>query len=87
VDAPVSVMVLMRRLHELDPTRACRTSMCFKGACGGCLVRLNGTDILGCSTLVQPGEEIKLEPHSGYEPIRDLVVDFSRPRCGKEADS
>lgn len=75
----ISVMVLMRRIHEMDPTFACRTSMCFKGACGSCLVRVNGEGTLGCSRLVHPGEAITLEPHHGFRLIRDVVVDFARP--------
>ena len=87
LEEPVSVMVLMRRLHGLCPACACRTSMCFKGACGACLVRVNGADVLGCSAIVWPGEAITLEPHSGYELIRDLVVDFSCPRAREESTS
>ena len=84
VDEPTSVMVLMRRLREYVPDRACRMSMCFKGACGSCLVRVNGKNVLGCSTIVTPGETITLEPHPGFEHIRDLVVDFSHPRAASE---
>jgi len=76
---PISVMVLMRKIHEMDPTFACRTSMCFKGACGSCLARVDGKDVLGCSTLVRPGDTVTLEPHPGFKLIRDVVVDFARP--------
>ncbi len=76
---PLSVMVLMRKIHEMDPTFACRTSMCFKGACGGCLVRVDGRRLLGCSTLIEPGATITLEPHDGFRLIRDVVVDFESP--------
>jgi len=78
VDGPISVMILMRKVHEQDPTFACRTSMCLKGVCGSCLVRVDGYDVLGCSTLVRPGDAVTLEPHSRYQHVRDLVVDFSR---------
>jgi succinate dehydrogenase / fumarate reductase iron-sulfur subunit len=78
VDGPISVMILMRKVHESDSTFACRTSMCLKGVCGSCLVRVNGRDLLGCSTLVYPGDTVTLEPHSGYQHVRDLVVDFAR---------
>jgi succinate dehydrogenase/fumarate reductase-like Fe-S protein len=76
----ISAMILMRLIHEQDPTLACRTPMCFKGVCGSCLVRLNGRDVRGCATLVGPGDTVTLEPHSAYELIRDLVVDFGRPK-------
>ena len=78
---PLSVMALLSKIHDGDPGFACRTSTCFKGLCGSCLVRLNGKDVLGCTTLVQPGESVTLEPHSGFETIRDLVVDFSTPKA------
>jgi succinate dehydrogenase/fumarate reductase-like Fe-S protein len=76
----ISAMILMRLIHEQDPTLACRTPMCFKGVCGSCLVRLNGRNVRGCATLVDPGDIVTLEPHAAYELIRDLVVDFGRPR-------
>ena len=79
---PLSVMALLAKVHEIDATFACRTSTCFKGQCGSCLVRVNGQDVLGCITLVKPGESVVLEPHSKYRVIRDVVVDFSQPREG-----
>jgi succinate dehydrogenase / fumarate reductase iron-sulfur subunit len=79
---PLSVMALLAKIHELDASFACRTSTCFKGQCGSCLIRVNGRDALGCVTLVRPGETVTVEPHSGYQPVRDVVVDFSQPREG-----
>ena len=79
---PLSVMALLAKIHEMDSSFACRTSTCFKGQCGSCLVRVNGQDVLGCITLVRPGESILLEPHSKYRVIRDVAVDFSQPREG-----
>jgi succinate dehydrogenase/fumarate reductase-like Fe-S protein len=82
VAEPLSAMALLAKIHELDSSFACRTSTCFKGQCGSCLIRVNGQDVLGCVTLVRPGESVILEPHSGYRVIRDVVVDFSQPREG-----
>ena len=79
---PLSVMALLAKIHEVDASFACRTSTCFKGQCGSCLIRVNGQDVLGCITLVKPGESVVLEPHSKYRLIRDVVVDFSQPREG-----
>ena len=79
---PLSVMALLAKIHEMDASFACRTSTCFKGQCGSCLVRVNGQDVLGCITLIKPGEAVVLEPHSKYRLIRDVVVDFSQPREG-----
>ncbi len=76
---PLSVMALLAKVHEIDPTFACRTSTCFKGICGSCLVRVNGKDVFGCMTLVLPGETVVVEPHSKFKRIRDVVVDFSQP--------
>lgn len=82
---PVSVMTLLAKVHDQDLTFACRTSTCFKGKCGSCLVRVNGQDVFGCTTLVRPGEEVVIEPHSKFKTIRDVVVDFSQPVSrGKE---
>ena len=59
---PLSVMALLAKIHEIDDSFACRTSTCFKGQCGSCFVRVNGQDVLGCVTLVRPGESVVLEP-------------------------
>lgn len=79
---PLSVMTLLTEIHALDETFACRTSTCFKGQCGSCLVRVNGRDVLGCITMVQPGETVTVEPHSKYRVLRDLAVDFAEPQEG-----
>ncbi len=84
--APLSVMALLARVHELDATFCCRTATCFKGRCGSCLVRADGRDVFGCTTLVRPGETVTVEPHSRFAVIRDVVVDFERPlAAGTEA--
>lgn len=82
--APLSVMALLARVHELDASFCCRTSTCFKGKCGSCLVRVNGKDVFGCTTLVRPGETVTVEPHSRFAVIRDVVVDFARPLAAGE---
>ena len=83
-DVPISVMTLVTRIHEQDPTFACRTSQCFHGTCLSCLIRVNGKDVRGCEVLVHPGEEVIIEPHSRYEIIRDAVVDFTVVKTGQE---
>jgi succinate dehydrogenase/fumarate reductase-like Fe-S protein len=42
-------------------------------------VRVNGNDVIGCVTMISPGETVRIEPHSKFKVIRDVVVDFSRP--------
>lgn len=76
---PLSVMALLAKIHEEDASFACRTSTCFKGMCGSCLIRCNGKDVFGCTTLVNPGESVVIEPHSRFRAIRDVVVDFTSP--------
>lgn len=82
----LSVMTLMAKIRELDPTFACRTSMCYHGTCGSCWVRVNGKNVKGCLRMVAPGESVTLEPASGYAVLRDLVVDFARPLGSDEVD-
>lgn len=80
---PLSVMALLAEIHEIDPSFACRTSTCFKGQCGSCMVRVNGRDVLGCVELIRPGETVTIEPHSRFKVIRDVAVDFSAPLQGE----
>jgi succinate dehydrogenase/fumarate reductase-like Fe-S protein len=77
VDSPISAMTLVQRIHDIDPSLACRTPQCYKGVCGSCSLRFNGRNVKGCTVIVYPDQVVTLEPHSGYELIRDLVVDFS----------
>ena len=79
---PMSIMALLAKIHEIDSSFACRTSTCFKGQCGSCLIRVNGQDVFGCTTLVKPGESIIVEPYSKFKVIRDVVVDFDEPLYG-----
>ena len=78
-DAPISVMALMAKIHEQDPSFACRTSMCFHGTCGSCWVRVDGRNVKGCMQMVKPGQTVTIEPHRGYKVLRDVVVDFASP--------
>ncbi len=75
----LSIMTLLSKVHDWEPAFACRTSTCFKGNCSSCLIRVNGKDVFGCTTLVAPGETVVIEPHSRFKIIRDTVVDFSQP--------
>ncbi len=66
--------LLYKVREELDPTLAFR-SMCRAGICGTCAVKLNGKPVLACSTWIQEGECILIEPIDNFSVIRDLVVD------------
>lgn len=78
-EVPMSIMEVLMEIHMVDTSFACRTSLCHKGRCGVCQVRVNGKDVLGCITMVEPGTSTRIEPHSGFHLIRDSVVDFSAP--------
>ncbi|MCX7779725.1 MAG: 2Fe-2S iron-sulfur cluster-binding protein [Negativicutes bacterium] len=78
---PLSVMALLAKIHDQDATFACRTSTCFKGRCGSCLVRVDGRDVFGCTALIYPGQSIVVEPHSQFKVIRDVAVDFAAPQA------
>jgi hypothetical protein len=84
-EGPLSVMSLLAMIHDIDPTFACRTSKCYHGTCGSCLVRVNGKDVKGCVSIVNIGDLVTIELHSGYKPLRDIVVDFASP-SGVEAE-
>jgi len=64
--------------HNRDDSLAFRTYKCYKGMCMTCLVKLNGRNVKGCATRVEPHTEITLEPPDGGRVVRDLVVDFDR---------
>ncbi len=75
----MSVNSILVSILDQDSTLAFRRSSCFKGKCGACIIRVNGKDVLGCLTMVSPGETVTLEPYPRYRLIRDRVVDFSQP--------
>jgi len=78
IDRMVTVHELLNIIHrDIDGTLAFRTYKCYKGSCSLCVVKLNGKVVKSCSTPLNPGEEITIEPAGGGEVIRDLVVDFN----------
>ncbi len=74
-------MTFLRALQKikdtLDPTLTFR-HFCRAGICGTCTVMINGFPRLACKEQVLPyllaGEEIVIEPLSGFSPIKDLAV-------------
>ena len=61
--------------EDIDPTLSYR-SMCRSAVCGTCGVRVNYKPVLACSSKVKDfGEEVFIEPLSGFEIIKDLVID------------
>jgi succinate dehydrogenase/fumarate reductase iron-sulfur protein len=72
----MSVLNVLKYISEnLDPTLAYYAS-CRLGMCGGCYARVNGKNCLVCSTPAIG--DIKIEPISSYQVIKDLVVDTEK---------
>lgn len=61
---------------ELDPTLAFRPYKCNKGVCMSCVVTVNGKKSQACSTFLNPGDHLLIEPASGRPLLRDLVTEF-----------
>ena len=77
MDENLTVLFILKKIYsELDQTLAFRENLCFKGSCTQCLMHINGAPAKACSTLVNPGDEVLVEPFQGAPVVRDLVVDF-----------
>ena len=73
-----SVLNILSYIYEnLDSSLAFYYS-CHIGKCNGCLVKVNGKVVQACTAIVEG--DIVVEPYDRYEVIKDLVVDFSKPR-------
>lgn len=77
----IRVSDLLEYIYQnLDRNLAFRKiSMCRFGVCSGCRVRINGHPKLSCLTPLDNATEFVIEPVAGYQIVRDLVVDFSKP--------
>ena len=74
----MSVLMALEYIYEhMDETLAFRRYCCGTSRCNSCLMRANGKKIRACSTLVEEGKTVVVEPIEGYRVIKDLVVDFS----------
>ena len=74
-----NVVQLLKKIYEeQDRTLAFRYYACGYQFCNGCMMTINGKPTHACFTKVRPGDELTLEPMSGYPIIRDLAVDFGR---------
>jgi succinate dehydrogenase / fumarate reductase iron-sulfur subunit len=77
VDRKVTVHELLNIIHrDYDGTLAFRTFKCYKGMCSTCIVKLNGKSVKSCATPLELNSHVTIEPVSGGEVVRDLVVDF-----------
>ena len=71
----MDVIDALRYIRDtLDPSLAFRYS-CKEGKCGLCGVLINGVPALACKRVIQPGEQVTIEPLPGFPLIKDLVVD------------
>jgi len=73
-----TVLGVLRHIYEnLDSTFAFRWA-CDDGCCRSCAVLVNGKPALAC---IKSAEKImRIEPHPKFEIIKDLMIDFDRPR-------
>jgi succinate dehydrogenase/fumarate reductase iron-sulfur protein len=74
-----TVLQVLNSIYEdQDRTLAFRRYCCGYKFCHSCLMTINSESALACHTVVEPEDEITVEPSSDYPVIRDLVVDFGR---------
>ena len=72
------LQVLKAIYDDHDRTLAFPYYACGFKYCNGCMMTINGKVAHACLTLVDPGDELILEPLKSYPIIRDLVVDRGR---------
>ncbi len=76
---PFKNITLLKALYHIknyqDPTLTF-SSNCRSGICGMCAVRVNGKEVLACSTKIFDGDEIS--PIRHYKVQRDLKVDRTK---------
>lgn len=64
---------------ELDPKLGYRRHICHNLVCQSCTVKVDGHARLTCQAVIRPDDtEIRLEPLSNYQLIRDLIVDYQK---------
>lgn len=62
----------------MDPSLAFRPYRCGKGTCMSCIVSVNGTGKQACTTLLNPGDSVLVEPYPSLPIVRDLVTITSK---------
>ena len=77
-DEPLSVLVLLHSIQcELDASLGFRDYCCGLQMCRSCLMKIDHKQRFACITLVQPGDEVLVEPAEFPENhIRDLSTRF-----------
>ncbi len=76
VDKSITVLELLHRIKEIDPTLSYR-HMCRAGICGTCAVKVNGKNLLACKTRLSSFEDdtFTIEPLDNMAVVKDLVVE------------
>lgn len=73
-----TVLNVLSYIYEnLDNTFAFRWA-CSKGICRSCVVSVNGKPVLAC--MEQASKYMKIEPHPKFEVVKDLIIDFDKPK-------
>lgn len=76
-DHALTVLAILRHIFRtLDPTLAFRDYECYRGICLSCEILVGGKKAKTCSVMVEPGEEIVIDPLQNRALIKDLVVSF-----------
>lgn len=77
VEDESTVLDVLNEIHwRHDGTLAYRRS-CRSSICGSCAMKVNGRNVLACETPIHRfGTKLKIEPLSGFEILKDLVVDL-----------
>ena len=79
VNEKMMVLQVLKAIYEnQDRTLAFRRFSCGFKFCNSCMMTINGKPAHACMTVVEPGEELVVEPYQEFPVIRDLVVDFGQ---------
>ncbi|MBI4528342.1 MAG: hypothetical protein HY695_31495 [Deltaproteobacteria bacterium] len=77
IEETTTLLQVLNTIYEdQDRTLAFRRYCCGYKCCNSCRMTINGQTALACHTMIEPGDEITVEPLKDHPVIRDLVVDF-----------
>lgn len=77
IEDEATILDVLNEIHwQHDGTLSYRRS-CRSSICGSCAMKVNGRNVLACETPIHRfGTKLKIEPLSGFDIIKDLVVDL-----------
>jgi len=84
-DKGQSILNVLKYIYEECDTSLAFYDSCRIGKCTGCHVKVNGKTRLACTTEAT-GEDLILEPISGFPIVRDLVVDRTQAAAIKRKE-